>query len=391
MQPTIRELTTDDLPATWQLGRLTFGSDPQPPPHPSTPPAGRTSYGAFDPVGNLLGKAVDLHDDQWWTGRTVPAASVAGVAITPEGRGTGIARALLRALLHGAHERGAAISTLFATTTGPYRALGWDVTGQLRTLDLPTTALPRHQRPPHLTVRAGTPADLPATTDLYQRVAHHRNGLLTRTHPRFTTGDELPYDGLTLVEHDNTLVGYAGWTRGRGYGPDAVLTIEDILATTADAARALIGVLASWHSVTPTVRITPLPGDAISAQLPLELARQHEHDTWMHRPVDIVRAVETRGWPAHTRGQITFTLTDDLADWNTGTWHLTVADGHAHLHRTTTQADLHLTVRGFARLYTATATARTLAEAGLLHHNTPDPSALDLLAAGPPAQALDYF
>ncbi|WP_233514057.1 sterol carrier protein domain-containing protein [Micromonospora craterilacus] len=111
----------------------------------------------------------------------------------------------------------------------------------------------------------------------------------------------------------------------------------------------------------------------------------------MHRPVDITRAVATRGWPTHTRGQVTFTLTDDLAEWNTGTWQLTVADGDAHLHRVTTEADLHLTVRGFAQLYTSTATARTLAETGLLRHTTPDPSALDLLAAGPPAEALDYF
>lgn len=111
----------------------------------------------------------------------------------------------------------------------------------------------------------------------------------------------------------------------------------------------------------------------------------------MHRPVDITRAVQARGWPTHTRGTVAFTLTDDLAPWNTGTWQLTVADGAAQLHRTTTDTDLHLTVRGFARLYTGTATARTLAETGHLRHTTPDPSALDLLAAGPPAQLIDYF
>ncbi|GGM23157.1 hypothetical protein GCM10011608_04870 [Micromonospora sonchi] len=391
MQPTVRELHPDELTAAWHLGRLAFGSDPQPSPQATTPAPGRTVYGAFDSAGHLVGKAVDLHHDQWWTGRAVPAADVAGVAVAPEARGTGVARALLRTLLHGAHDRGAAISSLFPSTSAPYRACGWEITGQLRTLDLPTAALPRHRPQPHLTVRAGTPTDLPAVADLHQRVTRHRNGLLTRTHPRFDTGGELPYDGLTLVEHDGHLIGYAGWDRGRGYRPDAVLTVEDILATNADAARALVGVLASWHSVTPTLRVTPLPGDAICAHLPLELAREHERDVWMHRPVDVVRAVETRGWPAHTHGTVTFTLTDDLADWNTGTWQFTVADGNAHLRRVTADADLHLTVRGFAQLYTGTATARTLTETGLLRHTTPDPSALDLLAAGPPAQALDSF
>ncbi|GIJ20878.1 GNAT family N-acetyltransferase [Micromonospora lutea] len=387
--PDVRELTPDDLDDAWQLSRLAFGYDPQPPPPPPT--AGRTSYGAFDPAGQLIGKAVDLHDEQWWSGHVVPAADVAGVVVAAEARGTGVARALLTTLLRGAHDRGAAVSALFPTTAAPYRACGWEVCGQLRTLDLPTEALPRHRRDPRLTVRAGTVADLPATVELYRRVAHHRNGLLTRTHRRFTTTDDLPYDGLTLVEHDSRLVGYAGWNRGSGYGPDAVLTVEDILATTTEAARALVDVLAHWNSVTPTLRLTLLPDDAVSAHLPLERAREHERDAWMHRPVDIVRAVQARGWPAHTRGQVTFALTDELADWNTGTWHLTVADGQAELRRSTAEAHLHLTVRGFARLYTGTATARALAETGLLHHSTPDPSALDLLAAGPTAHLVDYF
>ncbi|GIJ08054.1 enhanced intracellular survival protein Eis [Micromonospora andamanensis] len=387
--PDVRELTPDDLNDAWQLGRLAFGSDPQPPPPPAA--TGRTAYGAFDPTGHLIGKAVDLHDEQWWTGHCVPAADIAGVAVAAEARGTGVARALLTTLLRNARDRGAAISTLFPTTAAPYRACGWEITGQLRTLDLPTATLPRHRTDPRLTVRTGTTADLPATTELYRRVAHHRNGLLTRTHRRFTATDTLPYDGLTVVEHDGHLVGYAGWDRGRGYGPDAVLTVEDILATTAEAARTLVGVLASWYSVTPTLRLTPLPGDTISTHLPLEQAREHERHAWMHRPVDIARAVAARGWPTHTRGQVTFTLTDDLADWNTGTWHLTVADGHAELRRSSTDADLHLTVRGFARLYTGTATARTLTETGLLHHSTPDPSPLDLLAAGPTAHLIDYF
>ncbi|PZG02745.1 GNAT family N-acetyltransferase, partial [Micromonospora craterilacus] len=136
VQPTVdvRELTPDELTAAWQLGRLAFGSDPQPPPQAVTPSPGRTTYGAFDTAGNLVGKAVDLHDEQWWAGRAVLAADVAGVAVAPEARGTGVARTLLRALLHGAHERGAAVSTLFATTPAPYRACGWEIAGQLRTL-----------------------------------------------------------------------------------------------------------------------------------------------------------------------------------------------------------------------------------------------------------------
>ncbi|RKN41427.1 GNAT family N-acetyltransferase [Micromonospora endolithica] len=390
MPVTVRPLTDADLTDAWALGRLAFGSDPQPP--PTTTTAGLTRYGAFDASGALLGKAVDLHHDQWWTGRAVAAADVAGVAVAPEARGRGVARALLGALLRGAHERGAAVSALFPTVGAPYRACGWEVAGVLRTVDLPTAALPRHRPAAHLTVRSGRTADLPATAALYEQVTRHRCGLLTRRGPLFDHGDELPYDGLTLVEHDGHLVGYAGWQRGRGYGSDSVLTVEDVLATTADASRALVGVLASWHSVAPTLRLTLLPGDAVAAHLPLENAREHEQDTWMHRPVEVTRAVADRGWPPYARGTVTFDLDDPLAEWNTGTWRLDVADGHGELRRWHGETDLRLSVRGFALLYAGAATATAVAEAGLLHP-TPgaDPRAADLLAAGGPAHLHDYF
>ncbi|GHJ07919.1 hypothetical protein TPA0907_22860 [Micromonospora humidisoli] len=396
--PHIRELTADDHAAAWHLGRTAFGSDPQPAPPPPTTP-GITRYGAFDHTGRLIGKAIDLHHHQWWDGRTIAAADIAGVAVTPEARGRGTARALLTALLRGAHDRGAAISALFPTVAAPYRACGWETAGTLRTVNLPTALLTRHHPSPHLTVRPGTPTDLTTVDELHTHTIRHRRGLLARNGPlhehhrtRHTTDNTLPYDGLTLVEHHGHLVGYAGWNRRNHYGDDGTITVEDLAATTADAARELVGILASWHSVAPTLRLTLLPGDPLTPHLPVEKAREHHQDTWMHRPVDVTRAVRDRGWPTHLHGTATFTLDDPLADWNTGTWQLEITDGHADLRRTTAPADLHLTVRGFALLYTGTATARTIAQAGLLHHPAgTDPTPLDLLAAPGPAQLGDYF
>ncbi|MET8527840.1 GNAT family N-acetyltransferase [Micromonospora sp. NPDC005172] len=391
----VRELTTDDLDAAWELGRLAFGSDAQRSPHTTVEVPGLTRYGAFDDGGRLVGKAVDLHHDQWWSGRAVAAADVAGVAVAPEARGRGVARALLTALLAGARERGAAISALYPTVAAPYRACGWETGGVLRTVDLATAALPRHRPASHLSVRAGTLADLSAVADLYERVARHRNGMLTRRGELFdffAADAKLPGDGLTLVEADGDLVGYATWQRGRGYGADSVLTVDEALATTAEAARELVGVLGSWASVAPTVRLCPLDGDAVSTVLPLEAARDHERDLWMHRPVDVARAVSARGWPVHTRGVVDFRLTDPLADWNTGTWRLAVADGTAELTRVDGEADLRLDIRGFALLYAGAARAHAVAQAGLLHHAPAvDPAVLDLLAAGGLAQLLDYF
>lgn len=395
---TVRELEIDELPAAWELGRLAFGSSPQPPPQVLAPLAGVTRYGAFDSRGRLIGKANDLHHEQWWAGRRVRAADVGSVAVLPEARGRGVAATLLRHLLAAAAERGAAVSALFPTVAAPYRAGGWEACGVLRTVDLPTMALPRHRPDGRLPVRAGGPGDLAAVAALYQDVARHRCGLLTRQGPPFpelvgvaTLPDGV--DGLTLVEDGaGRLVGCAAWQRGTGYDAASVLTVVDLLAATAGAARELIGVLAGWSSVAPTVRLRPLAGDAFGAVLPVEIAREYRRQVWMHRPVDVSRAVADRGWPDRVRGAVEFALDDPAAPWNSGGWRLEVSGGRARLDRVPDQPELRLSVRGFALLYTGAATARGVAEAGLL--SCPpgtDPAPLDLLGPGQAAQLLDYF
>ena len=387
----------DELAAAWELGRLAFGSSPEPPLHAMVAVPGLTRYGAFDAGGRLVGKAADLHHEQWWSGRRVAASGVGGVAVLPEARGRGVARSLLTELLRGARERGAAVSTLFPTVAAPYRSCGWEIGGTLRTVDLPTAALPRHRPSPKLSVRPGGPEDMPAVADLYQRIARQRCGLLSRRgelFEHFAATSPLPpgVDGLTLVEDGERLVGYASWQRGRGYDAGAVLTVHDVLASTAEAARELVGVLASWRSVAPTLRLRLLANNAVALQLPLESAREHQQQVWMHRPVDVIRAVESRGWPHHVRGRVDFALDDPIAPWNAGSWRLEVSDGSAQLQRASRQPTLSLSVRGFGLLYTGAAPASAVAEAGLLRCPAgQDPTALDLLGAGQPAQLLDYF
>src|SRR5262249_31712826 len=152
------------------------------------PRAGVTRYGAFDPAGRLIGKANDLHHQQWWGGGILSAADIGGLAVKM------------------------------------------------------------------------------------------RNGMLTRSGPPFPPpGDRFPekIDGLTVVEDGTRLVGFASWSRGLGYKQDAVLQVGDAMAVTAEAARELIGVLASWRSVVSTVRFRALLSGAVTNELPLESATAH--------------------------------------------------------------------------------------------------------------------
>lgn len=389
----VRDLTDADIPESVRLSQVSFGFPRDRSPLPDTLSPGRTRHGVFS-SGRLVGQAFDLHDSQWWGGRALSAADVGGVSVLPEARGHGIARTLLTTLLGRAHERGAVVSSLYPSIAAMYQGFGWVWAGNVSTLDVPTTALRSWPTPADHTVRPGTAADLPATHELYARIAVGRNGMLSRQEARSVRGaGEFPHDvdGLTVVECDGDLVGYCTWSRGEGYGSDAALTVHDILAVTGEGARALVTMLHSWGMVTPTVRLRLLGADAVESCLPLELGKVHRDKRWMHRPVDIAGAVAGRGWPVHVRGRAVFSLTDRLAPWNTGTWELQTADGAAELRRTTADAPVALTVQGFAQLYAGMATAATLREQGLLDGPADAAAALDLLGVGPQPRLLDYF
>lgn len=192
----VRTLTADDRPAAWRLGRVTFGSAhrPLPPPPSAEEDSAATRWGAFDGTGRLVAKATDLHHEQWWGGRLLPASGIAGVAVEPELRGRGIARSVLQALLAGARERGAVVANLFCTSTAVYHALGFEVGGSLRTVDLPTAVLPRRTNTAGVALRAGSGTDWAAVREVYEAVGRAGNGLLSRHGPLFAapTGLDLP-------------------------------------------------------------------------------------------------------------------------------------------------------------------------------------------------------
>ena len=110
----------------------------------------------------------------------------------------------------------------------------------------------------------------------------------------------------------------------------------------------------------------------------------------MHRPVDVARAVSSRGAPVDRSGTVRFHLHDPVASWNDDAWELEVSEGEASLTRIDDDPHLRLDVAGFALLYCGAASPADLIEAGLLH-GSDGVAKLGLLTAQSPAQLLDYF
>jgi GNAT superfamily N-acetyltransferase len=96
--------------------------------------------GAYD-GGRLVGTALYHDMRQWWHGRPVRMAGVAGVKVAPEYRGQGVGRAMMTALAELMTERGYPLSALYPATMPIYLAEreSW----MLRLLDAPAAIAAR--------------------------------------------------------------------------------------------------------------------------------------------------------------------------------------------------------------------------------------------------------
>lgn len=394
----LRVLGPEDRPAAREMSRVAFGLARVPPAVALAELPGRTTWAAVGPAGRIVAKAADRHQEQWFGGRRVPTAGIAGVVVLPEVRGTGVGRAVLTRLLADARERGAVISTLFRTTPAVYRRLGWEEVGRLTWTSLPTASLAAVPRPAGITLRPAESSDVPRVREIYQAMAREGTGLMERSGPLFDLSGEAvlaEVDGVSVAcGLDGDIRGYASWDRGAGYDASARLTVHDLVGATPDAVSALLAMLGTWRDVAPVLHLRLPEPDPAAILGAFVGARQESSQPWMLRVVDAGGAVAARGWPEHLSGSVDLDLEDPECPWNTGRHRLEIVGGAGTLAPRTTDGAgpaVRLGPRGLGALYAGLAPA-LLRRAGLLEGGDARTDAwLAAATAGPPPTLLDYF
>jgi predicted N-acetyltransferase YhbS len=380
--------------------------------------AGR-HFGAF--AGRqLLGSARFFDMTQWWLGRPLRMAGVAGVKVAPEARGAGIGRSLMTAMLADMADRGFALSTLYPATTPLYRAMGYELAGDQYQVTVPTRSLrsllppdlapaapppggPTPGRPPPgrlpLGLRRAGPADAAAISAVIDRVHEQARSCgpvnFDLDMSRQMLDDE---DVLCYLADDGALV--YSWSGG-----PSEIEVYCAVASSAATTRALWSVIASHDSIAATVRAFVGPADPVrwlTRELDAKLAVK---EPWMLRVIDAPAAIAGRGFPAGAQVTATVLLDDSLFPANTGHWQLRVSGGQGTLapapgdpapgrtapgYPPAGARPLRLGARGFAALYAGTPIA-TLRLAGLAAGGDPATDAALGTAFGATAFMLDYF
>jgi predicted acetyltransferase len=364
--------------------------------------AGRC-LGAFD-AGRMVGSALFLDMRQWWHGRAVPMAGVAGVKVAPEYRGRGVGRAVMTALTDLMAERGYPLSALYPATMTIYRSLGWEIAGHRHEAVLPARSLFTLARPDdEPAIRRPGPDDAARVLEVIGRAHENARDCGPVTYDEATVRRWLTRPGRYADNDRYAYLAPDGFLGYRWHRGNDEIFIDQLAAVSAQTTRALWALAASNSSVVEAVRAQVGLSDPLWWMLREQDAKIADRESWMLRLLDAPAAIAARGFPA-TDLAVPLRITDDLRPANSGRWDLTVRAGEGRLsrHRTdpsspspagsspSRQAPLALGARGFAALYAGTPVA-TLRRAGLADGGSPDAdAALDGAFAATPFM-LDGF
>ena len=366
--------------------------------------AGRC-LGAFD-GGRMVGSALFLDMRQWWHGRAVPMAGVAGVKVAPEYRGRGVGRAVMTALTDLMAERGYPLSALYPATMTIYRSLGWEIAGHRHEAVLPARSLFTLAKPDDETaaaIRRPGPDDAARVLEVIGRAHENARDCGPVTYDEATVRRWLTRPGRYADDDRYAYLAPDGFLGYRWHRGNDEIFIDQLAAVSAQTTRALWAVAASNSSVVEAVRAQVGLSDPLWWMLREQDAKIAYRESWMLRLLDAPTAIAARGFPA-TDLAVPLRITDDLRPANSGRWDLTVRAGEGRLsrHRTdlgspspagsspSRQAPLALGARGLAALYAGTPVA-TLRRAGLADGGSPDAdAALDGAFAAAPFM-LDGF
>ncbi len=299
---------------------------------------------------------------QWCGGRTVPAAGITKLGVSPEYRGKGIASYLLKKTLEKLHSNHIPLSILYPTTHSLYRKLDYERAGEKLTYRLSTVNINMQDR--GLDIIQAERSAFNNIKEIYALQAKHNSGNLDRS-SFFWEKILNPIGMIThkyMVTRNGKAEGYVVFIQGKRGEPIRIL---DICAHTRDAGSCLLTFFADHCTISKAVVWDGGPQDFLLYLLPEPDYEIIGTKKWSMRIVDVAEALRLRGYPKNIETEIHFKVTDDLFAWNNRTFVLKISNGTPHV-RKGGRGNVSVTIDGFSPLYTGHLGSHKLMKLGYL-------------------------
>ncbi|MDB9342977.1 GNAT family N-acetyltransferase [Nodularia spumigena CS-586/05] len=351
---------------------------------------GRDKLRAIYQDQQLVGGLATIPMGQWWGGQCVPMTGIAAVGIAPEYRGSGAAIALIEKTLQELYHQEVPISVLYPATQRLYRKAGYEQGGSYCTWKISTDNIQVKEL--SLLLQSVDPQNYLIFQDLYQQQAKFTHGYLNR-HPAI-------WQGLTQPDAQETVYGYLIGDKDQPQGyiiftqertqNGTILKVRDWTMLTKAAVQSFWSFIANHRSQIDQVQWKSSLVDSLTLLLPEQTAKISDHKRWMLRIIDLVKALEMRGYPPGVSDQLHLEVKDDLLPANNGKFILSVADGRGEVTKGG-KGELQLDITGLAPLYTSLFSPQQLQLTGKLQATqTALLAATQIFAASSPGM-VDFF
>ncbi len=316
-------------------------------------------------------------------GKAMALGGVSAVGTLPEYRRQGLARRLTTLSLADMYERGQPVAALWASQAAIYQRYGYAQATVNRSYAIDSVDIGFFDGDPGRgDVRR---VDIEEGYDLIKaiyiafitnRLCYlHRARALWDNNALADVAEDGPAHLAVSYDEDGRPNGYAVYTLRSGKVDHASrsqeVVVRDLAWLTTDAYRSLW----SWfacHDLVGRVRWNTAPVDDPAPELLIEPRLLHTSDVeglWL-RVVNVEAALAGRGYD--NDGAISIKImADDLAPWNTGAYTLTVDGGEAEVKGAPGGAELTMSIKALASLFSGFRSARRLWAWGLIE-GTPD-------------------
>jgi predicted acetyltransferase len=338
------------------------------------------------------------HMGQWYGGQVVPMAGIAAVGVAPEYRGQGVARELLSRTLEELHRQGVPISALYPATQILYRKVGYEQAGSYCRWELPIASIQGKERDKPI-IKLDTD-DYSFFERIYNQQASINNGNLARHRAIWENAmpnGKAPANASSpeqttyayLIGSQDEPEGYIIFNQHRDK-KETIIEIKDWVMLTAAAAKRIWTFIADMRSQVDIIAWRGSPFNPYMLFLPEQTAKIAWMKIWMVRIVDVVLALEKRGYPCGLNAELHLQVQDELIAANNGNFCLKVSQGRGKVSRGG-KGDFKIGIRGLASLYTSFLNPDRLQ---LIHYLEASKDALEtatLLFSGSSPWMADFF